>query len=137
MYFLGGRRGFDLAGYDFDRYRQAGDEAGADRALSVVLNGMMVVLGWGFFWGVFAPLFTRVWFPDFDPGSAALCTSRDAVVAAGAVVFLCGGVLGSKLLVRKIFLYQAVTPLIYNLGIIFRGVLSFGAVWCVFAGALG
>ena len=26
--------------------------------------------------------------------------------------------IGSKLLVRKIFIYQAVTPLIYNLGII-------------------
>ncbi len=37
--------------------------------------------------------------------------------------FFIGGVIGSRLLVRKIFVYQAITPLIYNLGIIVGAVL--------------
>jgi putative peptidoglycan lipid II flippase len=61
-------------------------------------------------------------------------------------------VLGSRLLVRRIFLYQAVTPLIYNLGIIFGGVflatrlgspahpsidsLAYGVLGGAFAGSL-
>src|SRR6185503_13329989 len=42
--------------------------------------------------------------------------------------FFAGGVFASKLLVRKIFLYQAFTPLIYNLGIILGGVFRYRPV---------
>lgn len=101
------------------RYRETGDEAGGDRVLSVVLNGMLVVLGIGILLGeIFAPLYTRVAFPDFDPTRAALCTSLTRLLLPAQLFFFAGGVLGSKLLVRKIFLYQAVTPLLYNVGII-------------------
>ena len=119
------------------RYRQAGDEAGGDRALSVVLNGMLVVLGVGILLGeIFAPLYTRVWFPDFDPGRAALCTSLTRLLLPAQLFFFAGGVLGSKLLVRKIFLYQAVTPLLYNVGII-AGAFFLSARFGVYSLAIG
>ncbi len=102
-----------------NRYRTAGDEAGADRALSIVLNAMLLVLGLGILLGeVFAPLYTHVAFPKFDAGRAALCTSLTRLLLPAQLFFFAGGVLGSRLLVRKIFLYQAITPLLYNVGIL-------------------
>ncbi len=126
-----------------NRYREAGDEEGADRALSVVLVAMVAVLGVGVVIAeIFAPAYTRVALNFSDPETAALCTHLTRILLPAQLFFFAGGVLGSRLLVRKIFLYQAVTPLIYNLGIILGGVflakrfgidsLAFG----VLAGAL-
>ncbi len=106
-----------------NRYQKVGDEAGGDRALSVVLNAMLIVLAVGVVLGeIFAPLYTRIAFKDFDPARTALCISLTRVLLPAQLFFFAGGVLGSKLLVRKIFLYQAVTPLLYNVGIILGAV---------------
>ena len=100
---------------------------GADRALSVVLVAMIAVLGTGIVLGeIFAPLYTRVIFNFKDPETAALCTHLTRILLPAQLFFFIGGVLGSRLLVRKIFLYQAVTPLIYNAGIILGGVFLAG-----------
>ncbi len=106
-----------------NRYREAGDEAGADRALSIVLNAMMVVLATAIVLAeIIAPYYTRIAFPKFTPESALICTKLTRIMLPQPLFLFIGGVLGSRLLVRKIFLYQAVTPLIYNLGIIFGAV---------------
>jgi putative peptidoglycan lipid II flippase len=106
-----------------NRYREAGDEEGADRALSIVLNAMVVVLTAAIGLAeIFAPLYTRMFFPNFSPEAAALCTRMTRIILPQPLFFFIGGVLGSRLLVRKIFLYQAITPLIYNLGIILGAV---------------
>ena len=110
------------------RFREAGpngnpDDAGADRALSAILCAMVVVLGAGILLAeIFAPIYTHLFFPKLDPATAALCTHLTRILLPAQLFFFAGGVLGSRLLVRKIFLYQAVTPLIYNLGIILGGV---------------
>lgn len=106
-----------------NRYRAEGDEAGGDRALSIVLNAMIVVLGAGILLAeIFAPFYTRIAFRGFDAQQAALCTSLTRILLPAQLFFFIGGVIGSRLLVRKIFLYQAITPLIYNLGIILGAV---------------
>jgi putative peptidoglycan lipid II flippase len=106
-----------------NRYRAQGDDEGADRALSIVLNAMIVVLGAGILLAeIFAPLYTRIAFRGFGPEQAALCTSLTRILLPAQLFFFIGGVIGSRLLVRKIFLYQAITPLIYNLGIILGAV---------------
>jgi putative peptidoglycan lipid II flippase len=106
-----------------NRYKQAGDEEGGDRALSIVLNAMIVVLvvATGLA-EILAPFYTRVFLPNFTPESAALCTRLTRIILPQPLFFFIAGVLGSRLLVRKIFLYQAITPLIYNLGIILGAV---------------
>ena len=110
-----------------NRHREAGDEEGADRALSVVLVAMVFVLGTGILLAeIFAPVYTRVFFPALDPETSALCTHLTRILLPAQLFFFVGGVLGSRLLVRKIFLYQAITPLIYNLGIILGGVFLAG-----------
>jgi putative peptidoglycan lipid II flippase len=106
-----------------NRYRHAGDEEGADRALSIVLNAMMVVLTIAIIIAeIFAPLYTRIFLSKFTPENKLLCTQLTRMILPGPLFFFIGGVLGSRLLVRKIFLYQAITPLIYNLGIIFGAI---------------
>ncbi len=120
-----------------NRYKQAGDEAGGDRALSVVLNGMLVVVTLGVILGeIFAPAFTHVAFRDFDPERAALCTSLTRIMLPGSLLWFAGGVLGAKLMARKIFLYQAVTPLLYNVGII-AGAFFFSARLGAYSLAIG
>ena len=126
-----------------NRLREAGDEEGADRALSVVLVGMVVVLGVAILVAeLLAPLYTHTFFGGFDPRTSALCTHLTRLLLPAQLCFFAGGVLGSRLLVRKIFLYQAVTPLIYNSGILLGGLLLAGRLgidslaWGVFGGAL-
>jgi putative peptidoglycan lipid II flippase len=107
-----------------NRHREAGDEEGEDRALSVVVVAMTVVLGIGILLAeFFAPLYTHIFFGKLDPATAALCTHLTRLLLPAQLFFFAGGALGSRLLVRKIFLYQAVTPILYNLGIILGGVI--------------
>jgi putative peptidoglycan lipid II flippase len=106
-----------------NRYRAQGDEASADHALSIILNAMAVVFTTGIILAeVFAPIYTRVAFRGFDVQKAALCTSLTRLLLPAQLFFFLGGVIGSRFLVRKIFLYSAITPLIYNLGIILGAV---------------
>ena len=106
-----------------NRYRANGDEEGADRALSIVLNAMIVVLVAAILIAEFlAPLYTHLCFPHFGPHEASLCTTLTRLLLPAQLFFFIGGVIGSRLLVRKIFLYQAINPLIYNLGIILGAV---------------
>jgi len=110
-----------------NRHREAGDEEGADRALSVVLVAMVFVLGTGILLAeIFAPIYTRVFFPALDPATSALCTHLTRILLPAQLFFFVGGVLGSRLLVRKIFIYQAITPLLYNLLIILGGLFLAG-----------
>jgi putative peptidoglycan lipid II flippase len=106
-----------------NRYRSQGDDEGGDRALSIVLNAMIVVLSLGILIAeVAAPYYTAIFFKGFAPAQAALCTTLTRLLLPAQLFFFIGGVIGSRLLVRKIFLYQAITPLIYNLGIILGAV---------------
>jgi putative peptidoglycan lipid II flippase len=108
-----------------NRYREAGDETGADHALSVILNNMVVVLGVGILLGeIFAPQY--VWFANEgfrnDAQRSALCTLMTRIILPAQLFFFIGSVMGSRLQVRKIFIYQAFAPLIYNACIILGAV---------------
>jgi putative peptidoglycan lipid II flippase len=129
------------------RFREAGDDEGADRALSAILVAMCVFLGTVIVLAeIFAPVYTHLFFGKLDPETSALCTHLTRILLPAQLFFFAGGVLGSRLLVRKIFLYQAVTPLLYNLGIILGGVflakrfgidsLAIGVLAGAFVGAL-
>jgi putative peptidoglycan lipid II flippase len=104
-----------------NRYRESGDEEGADRALSVVLTTMFVVLAAGVILAeIAAPWY--VWLANAgfrnDPVRANLCTSLTRIILPAQLFFFIGSCMSSRLQVRKIFLYQAGAPLVYNLGII-------------------
>ena len=128
-----------------NRYRETGDDEGADRALSVILTTMLVVLGAGVLLGeIFAPQY--VWLANkgfrADPERTALCASLTRIILPAQLFFFIGSVMSSRLQVRKIFLYQAFTPLIYNCGIIAGAIFLharygiYSLAWGVLAGVI-
>ncbi|MGI4829657.1 MAG: murein biosynthesis integral membrane protein MurJ [Janthinobacterium lividum] len=108
-----------------NRYLEAGDDEGADRALSVILCTMLVVLGAGVLLAeIFAPQFVWLAYKGFRGDIRAnLCTSLTRLLLPAQLFFFIGSVMTARLQVRKIFAYQALTPLIYNGGIIAGAVL--------------
>ena len=105
------------------RYRERGEHAAGDRALSVILNTMLLVLGAAILLAeLAAPLYTRAFFAG-DPAQVALSTTMTRILLPAQVFFFAGGVLTSVTLVRKQFTYQGISPLIYTAGIIVGGLL--------------
>jgi len=99
-----------------NRYREAGDEEGGDRALSIILTTMLVVLSSGVVLAaILAPAYTSYFFDGFSKDARGpLCTSLTRLLLPAQLFFFIGSVMSSRLQVRKIFIYQAFTPLIYN-----------------------
>ena len=109
------------------RYRD--DAAEADRALSNILNVVTAVLLAAVALGeIFAPEYVRYAFPKFreQPEVFRLCVHLTRILLIGPVCFFAGGVLGARLLVRRIFTYQALQPVIYSGGILLGAVLLHG-----------
>jgi putative peptidoglycan lipid II flippase len=110
------------------RYRDEGHDAEGERAMSVILTTMVLVLGTAIILAEFAaPALVRLLLHGFenDPAKAALCVHLTRILFPAQLFFLAGGVFAAVLMARKQFAVQAVTPLIYNCGIIFGGVLLY------------
>lgn len=131
-----------------NRYREQGDDAAGDEALSVVLSSTGLVLVAGVLLAeLFAPLYVSVFIKGFLPGSIRfrMCVSLTRILLPVQVFFFIGSMMSARLQVRKIFIYQAFAPLIYNAGIIFGAFflhqrlgiysLAIGAVAGVICGA--
>jgi putative peptidoglycan lipid II flippase len=128
-----------------NRYREAGDEEGGDRALSVILNTMMIALAVGLLFGeLIAPQYVWLFFTGYrrDPVGAAMCVALTRLLLPAQLFFFIGSVMSSRLQVRKIFLYQACTPVIYNAGIILGALLLhhrlgiYSLAWGVLGGVI-
>jgi putative peptidoglycan lipid II flippase len=130
-----------------NRYREAGDEEGGDRALSVILTTMLVVLGIGVVLAeIFAPQYILLANKGFrtQPATAELCVRMTRIILPAQIFFFVGSVMGSRLQVRKIFIYQALAQPLYPLGIICGALflhrqlgissLAYGVVAGMFAG---
>jgi putative peptidoglycan lipid II flippase len=106
-----------------DRYRANNNEAEGERALSIILNTMVIVLGAAIILAeIFTPYYIRLYFDPASP-EGILCTQITRILLPAQLFFFSGGVLTSVLLVRKQFSFQALSPLIYNLCIIAGGAL--------------
>ena len=110
------------------RYHDQGRDSDGERAMSVILTTMALVLGTAIVLAEFAaPMLVRLLLRGFesDPAKASLCVHLTRILFPAQLFFLAGGVFAAVLLARKQFAVQAVTPLIYNCGIIFGGVLLY------------
>jgi putative peptidoglycan lipid II flippase len=107
------------------RYREQGRDKDGEIALSVILNTMALVLGAALVVAeVFiAPLYIRI-YSSGNAAQDALAVHMTRILLPGQMFFFAGGVLASVALVRKQFSYQAISPLVYTLGIIIGGLLG-------------
>ncbi|MGH9555413.1 MAG: murein biosynthesis integral membrane protein MurJ [Terriglobales bacterium] len=129
----------------YTRYASAGREEEARKSFSVILTVMTVALTVGVVLaGVFARPIERVIFPDFTDEQLDLCVALTRILLPAQIFFYAGGVVSAVLMSRRMFLYPALAPLLYNVGIILGGVflgprlgvagLAVGAVVGCFAG---
>ncbi|HET8638092.1 MAG TPA: lipid II flippase MurJ [Acidobacteriaceae bacterium] len=110
------------------RYHDQNRDREGERAMSVILTTMGLVLGSAIIVAeFFAPLYVRLLLHGFenDPAKAALCVHLTRILLPAQLFFLGGGVFAAVLMARKQFTIQAITPLVYNCGIIFGGVLLY------------
>jgi putative peptidoglycan lipid II flippase len=129
-----------------NRYRERGEEAEGERVLSIVLNvvGLVIIIAIPIVMLIAAP-YIRHTNPGFTPEQVALSAKMTRILLPGQLFFFMGGVLGATLLVRRQFLYQGLSGIVYNFGIIFGGValahqlgipaLAVGATGGAFVGA--
>jgi putative peptidoglycan lipid II flippase len=107
-----------------NRYREEGEEAEGERVLFTVLNLMVLVLIAASIILMFlAAPFVRWTNPGFPAAQVELCARMTRILLPAQIFLFAGSVLGATLLVRRQFLYQAATPILYNLFIIACGVL--------------
>ncbi len=107
-----------------NRYRESGEEDEGERVLFTVLNLMVLVLIAASIVLMFLAVpFVRWTNPGFSAVQLELSAHMTRILLPAQIFLFAGSVLGSTLLVRKQFLYQAATPIIYNLSIIACGVL--------------
>lgn len=128
------------------RYASEKREAEAQKAFSVIVTVistlLLVFIGLATY---FTPEFTRWWFPNFAPDEVELCVHLTRILLPVQAFFVVGGVISAVLQWRRQFLYPALTPILYNLGLILGGVflsrwlgiasLAWGAVAGAFFGA--
>jgi len=105
-------------------------EAAAQRLFAVVLGsvGAIAVLATLVLWW-WADALIALQFPRFDPDTQALTAHLTRIVLPAQVCFVAGGIVRAVLMARGRFATQALTPVLYNLGIIAAGL--------AFAGTLG
>jgi putative peptidoglycan lipid II flippase len=120
-----------------NRFREAGEDDQANKALSVVLSTMLVVLTAAtLLAAALAPLYVRIAYPDFlHDARGPLCISLTRWLLIPQLLFFIGSMMSAHLQVRKIFLYQAFTPVLYNGCIVLGAVLLHNVV--VFSRPLG
>jgi putative peptidoglycan lipid II flippase len=106
-----------------NRYREHGEEDEGERVLFIVLNLMTVVLCAATIVLMFlAAPFIRITNHGFTAEQVALCAHMTRILLPAQIFLFIGSIFSAALQFRKQFLYQAVTPIIYNLSIIGAGI---------------
>jgi putative peptidoglycan lipid II flippase len=108
----------------YTRHLTNRDEERADKSFSVIVSVMSAVLITGIVLAtIFAPQIVRLIFPNFTPAQADLCVRLTRILLPAQLFFYVGGVISAVLQSHRMFLFPALAPVIYNVGIILGGVL--------------
>jgi putative peptidoglycan lipid II flippase len=106
------------------RFRESGRDAEGERAMSVILTTMLLVLGSATIIAeIAAPLYVHWWFSGFQAEKAALCVHLTRILLPIDICFFAGSIFAAVLLTHRVFFTQAISPLLYNLSIIFCGAI--------------
>jgi putative peptidoglycan lipid II flippase len=129
----------------YSRFLAAKREDDAQKTFSVIITVMTLVLGVGVILAeIFAPQITRLMFHNFKPEQIDLCVHLTRILLPAQILFYVGGVVSAVLSSRRLFLFPALGPLIYNAFIILGGItlshsfgiasLAYGALAGTFVG---
>jgi len=129
----------------YTRFLAEKRDADAQKTFSIIITVMTAVLIVGtILTEIFAPQFVRWFVKGFSPDQIALCVHLTRILLPAQIFFYVGGVVSAVLLSHRLFLFPAFGPLIYNVFIIFGGVvggrhfgiasLAYGALLGSFAG---
>jgi putative peptidoglycan lipid II flippase len=126
----------------YTRHISRDDEAGAQRAFNITITIMCTVLCIGtVFLEIFTPQLVHLVFPKFSTDQVGLCVHLTRVLLPGQIFFYAGGIVSAVSLAKRMFLYPALSPALYNVFIILGGVVgakTFGIsslAWGALAGA--
>src|ERR1700693_5818457 len=108
----------------YTRFVAEKKEAEAEKTFSVIITVMTAVLGVGILLAeIFTPQISGQLFPKFTPEQMQLCVHLTRILLPAQLFFYVGGVVSAVLLSRRLFLFPAFAPLLYNAAIIGGGVL--------------
>jgi len=108
----------------YTRFLAESKEEDAQKTFSVIITVMTVVLGFGVVLAeIFTPQMTRYFFNGFSPEQVVLCVHLTRILLPAQIFFYVGGVVSAVLLSRRLFLFPAFGPLLYNACIILGGIV--------------
>jgi len=97
----------------------------AKKTFSVVITVMTTVMVIGTIIAeIFTPQFVRWMFRGFSPAQVELTVHLTRILLPAQIFFYVGGVVSAVLLSHRLFLFPALGPLLYNLFIIFGGMIA-------------
>jgi putative peptidoglycan lipid II flippase len=109
----------------YTRHISRQDDAGAQRAFNATITLMSAILCVGtVFMEIFTPQLVRLVFPKFSADQIQLCVHLTRVLLPGQIFFYAGGIVSAVLLSKRMFLYPALSPALYNVFIIAGGVVG-------------
>src|SRR5438270_4292075 len=107
----------------YTRFLSEKREAEGQKTFSVVITVMSTVLVVFIILAeIFTPEFVGWWFHGFTPEQFRLCVFLTRILLPAQIFFYVGGVVSAVLLSRRLFLFPAFGPLLYNVFIIIGGV---------------
>jgi len=108
----------------YTRFVAEKKEHEAQKTFSIIITVMTAVMGIGVILAeIFTPQIERHWFSGFSPPQLELCVHLTRILLPAQIFFYVGGVVSAVLLSRRLFLFPAFGPLLYNVFIILGGVL--------------
>ncbi len=109
----------------YTRHTSRDDEAGAQHAFDSTITIMSAVVCLGtVFLEIFTPQMVRLVFPKFSSDQVQLCVHLTRILLPGQIFFYAGGIVSAVLLSKRMFLYPALSPALYNVFIIAGGLVG-------------
>src|SRR5271167_49527 len=125
----------------YTRQTSRGEEKRAQQAFNTTVTIMTaIVLVGTILVERFTPQIARLIFPKFDAAQMELCIHLARIVLPGQIFFYAGGIVSAVLLSQRMFLYPALSPVLYGSSIIVGGLIGaqrFGIVALAYGALAG
>jgi len=125
----------------YTRQTSRGEQKRAQQAFNTTVTIMTaIVLVGTILVERFTPQIARLIFPKFDAAQMELCIHLTRIILPGQIFFYAGGIVSAVLLSQRMFLYPALSPVLYGSSIIVGGLIGaqrFGIVALAYGALAG